>query len=96
MGQILAGTRSGQAMSGGEGNLFAPVAAAFMLPIMRDYDKKSHGVDFLGSGFIVLGKLLYTLGVCMECITAQPEAAVLGVALLDLLKSRYCVMSPKG
>lgn len=70
-------------------NIFAPLAAAFMLPIMRDYDKKAHGVDFLESGFIVLGKILYTLGVCMECITAQPEAIVLGANLLELLRSRY-------
>lgn len=70
-------------------NLFAPLAAAFMLPIMRDYDKKAHGVDFLESGFIVLGKILYTLGVCMECIKTQPEAVVLGANLLELLRSRY-------
>ncbi|XP_024364658.1 uncharacterized protein [Physcomitrium patens] len=69
-------------------NQFAPLAAAFMLPIMRDYDKKDHGVDFLESGFIVLGKILFTLGVCMECITSQPEAVVLGINLLDLLRSR--------
>lgn len=74
--------------SSGE-NLFAPLAAAFMLPIMRDYDKKAHGVDFLESGFIVLGKILYTLGVCMECIIAQPEVVVLGANLLELLRSRY-------
>lgn len=69
-------------------NLFAPLAAAFMLPIMRDFDMRTHGVDFLGSGFIVLGKMLYTLGVCMECIIAQPEAVVLGANLLELLRSR--------
>ena len=74
-------------------NLFAPLAAAFMLPIMRDYDKKAHGVDFLESGFIVLGKILYTLGVCIECITAQPEAVVLGANLLELLRSRYIHLS---
>jgi telomere length regulation protein len=74
-------------------NIFAPLAAAFMLPIMRDYDKKAHGVDFLESGFVVLGKILYTLGVCMECITAQPEAVVLGANLLELLRSRYSHLS---
>lgn len=74
-------------------NIFAPLAAAFMLPIMRDYDKRAHGVDFLESGFIVLGKILYTLGVCMECITAQPEALVLGANLLELLRSRYYHLS---
>ena len=37
----------------------------------------------------MLGKILYTLGVCMECITAQPEAIVLGANLLNLLQLRY-------
>ncbi|KAG0631011.1 hypothetical protein M758_1G220500 [Ceratodon purpureus] len=77
-------------------NLFAPLSFAFMLPIMRDYDKKGHGVDFLESGFIVLGKILYTLGVCMECITAQPEAVVLGANLLELLRSRAVANHPEA
>ncbi|CAM6043737.1 unnamed protein product [Sphagnum compactum] len=82
------GTGSAQAGLEAGKNRFAPVAMAFMLPIMRDHDKKTHGVDLLGPDFIVLGKLVHTLGVFMECLLLQPEAAVLGVALLDLLHSR--------
>jgi hypothetical protein len=37
-------------------NRFAPVAAAFMLPLMKDFDKRSHGVDWLGRDFLVLGR----------------------------------------
>ncbi len=85
------GTGSAQAGLEVGKNRFAPVAMAFMLPIMRDHDKKTHGVDLLGPDFIVLGKLVHTLGVFMECLLLQPEAAVLGVALLDLLRSRYIV-----
>jgi telomere length regulation protein len=60
-----------------------------MLPAMEGYDKKRHGVDLLGRDFIVLGKLIYMLGVCMKSAAMHPEASVLAPSLLDMLKSRY-------
>ncbi|KAK6148152.1 hypothetical protein DH2020_019064 [Rehmannia glutinosa] len=69
-------------------NSFPQYAAAFMLPAMREYDKKRHGVDLLGRDFIVLGKLIYMLGVCMKCAAMHPEASVLASPLLDMLRSR--------
>jgi telomere length regulation protein len=44
-------------------NRFPLYAAAFMLPVMQGYDKRSHGVDLLNRDFVVLGKLIYMLGV---------------------------------
>lgn len=70
-------------------NKFPMYAAAFMLPAMEGYDKKRHGVDLLGRDFIVLGKLIYMLGVCMKSAAMHPEASVLAPALLDMLRSRY-------
>lgn len=70
-------------------NKFPLYAAAFMLPVMQGYDKKSHGVDLLNRDFVVLGKLIYMLGVCMKCIAMHPEASALAPALLDMLRSRY-------
>ncbi|KAL3748065.1 hypothetical protein ACJRO7_009310 [Eucalyptus globulus] len=69
-------------------NKFPVYAAAFMLPAMQGFDKKSHGVDLLGRDHIVLGKLIYMLGVCMKCTSMHPEATVLAPPLLDLLGSR--------
>ncbi|KAK6148135.1 hypothetical protein DH2020_019047 [Rehmannia glutinosa] len=69
-------------------NSFPQYAAAFMLPAMREYDKKRHGVYLLGRDFIVLGKLIYMLGVCMKCAAMHPEASVLASPLLDMLRSR--------
>eukprot|EP00268_Persea_americana_P056524 TRINITY_DN6679_c2_g1_i2.p1 TRINITY_DN6679_c2_g1~~TRINITY_DN6679_c2_g1_i2.p1 ORF type:complete len:542 (-),score=137.71 TRINITY_DN6679_c2_g1_i2:327-1952(-) len=69
-------------------NNFPMYAAAFMLPAMQGFDKKRHGVDLLGRDFIVLGKLLYMLGVCMKCMAMHPEASALAPALLDMLSSR--------
>lgn len=69
-------------------NRFPLYAAAFMLPVMQGYDKRRHGVDLLNRDFVVLGKLIYMLGVCMKCITMHPEASALAPALLDMLRSR--------
>lgn len=75
-------------------NSFPQYAAAFMLPAMKEYDQKRHGVNLLGRDFIVLGKLIYMLGVCMKCAAMHPEASVLAAPLLDMLRSRlftFCV-----
>ncbi|XP_031251325.1 telomere length regulation protein TEL2 homolog [Pistacia vera] len=69
-------------------NKFPVYAAAFMLPAMQGFDKKRHGVDLLGRDFIVLGKLIYMLGVCIKCASMHPEASALAPALLEMLKSR--------
>ncbi|KAL7139542.1 hypothetical protein ABFS83_09G059400 [Erythranthe nasuta] len=69
-------------------NNFPQYAAAFMLPAMQGYDKKRHGVDLLGRDFVVLGKLIFMLGICMKCAAMHPEASVLASPLLDMLRSR--------
>ncbi|KAK1359625.1 telomere length regulation protein TEL2-like [Heracleum sosnowskyi] len=69
-------------------NRFPQYAAAFMLPSMQGFDKKRHGVDLLGRDFIVLGKLVYMLGICMKSAAMHPEASVLALPLMDMLSSR--------
>ncbi|KAH1131352.1 hypothetical protein J1N35_002730 [Gossypium stocksii] len=69
-------------------NKFPLYAGAFMLPAMQGFDKKRHGVDLLGQDFIVLGKLIYMLGVCMKCASMHPEASALAPLLLDMLRAR--------
>ncbi|XP_070043661.1 uncharacterized protein [Nicotiana tomentosiformis] len=69
-------------------NKFPQYAAAFMLPAMEGFDKKRHGVDLLGRDFLVLGKLIYMLGVCVKCSAMHPEASILASPLLELLRSR--------
>lgn len=68
-------------------NRFPLYAAAFMLPLMQGFDK-GRRVDLLNRDFIVLGQLIYMLGVCMKCITMHPEASVLAPALLDMIRTR--------
>ncbi|KAL6634056.1 hypothetical protein ACP70R_026727 [Stipagrostis hirtigluma subsp. patula] len=69
-------------------NRFPLYAAAFMLPVMQGYDKRSHGIDLLSRDFVVLGKLIYLLGVCMKCMAMHPEVSALAPALLDMIRSR--------
>ncbi|KAL5997293.1 hypothetical protein ACLOJK_008223 [Asimina triloba] len=69
-------------------NKFPVYAAAFMLPAMQGFDKKRHGVDLLGRDFVVLGKLIHMLGVCIKCTAMHPEASALVPSLLDMLSSR--------
>ncbi|KAI4304715.1 hypothetical protein MLD38_040190 [Melastoma candidum] len=84
----LKSTIFGKNMTETSQNRFPAYAAAFMLPVMREFDKKRHGVDLLGRDFVVLGKLIHMLGVCMKCCALHPEASVLAPHLLDLLRSR--------
>ncbi|KAL5717818.1 hypothetical protein ACHQM5_010781 [Ranunculus cassubicifolius] len=69
-------------------NRFPIYAAAFMLPAMQGFDKKRHGVDLLGADFIVLGKLIHMLGMCIKCTALHPEASALAPHFLDMLSSR--------
>ncbi|KAL3696884.1 hypothetical protein R1sor_010960 [Riccia sorocarpa] len=77
-----------QGLTDPQDNAFAALAPMFMLPVMKEYDVKRHGVDLLGRDYLVLGSMLSMLAECMKCIALQPEAALLGAALLDLLRSR--------
>ncbi|XP_031405287.1 telomere length regulation protein TEL2 homolog isoform X2 [Punica granatum] len=77
-------------------NKFPIYAAAFMLPAMQGFDKKTQGIDLLGRDFIVLGKLIHMLGVCMKCTALHPEATVLAPALLDMLRSRAVCRHPEA
>ncbi|ESQ45708.1 hypothetical protein EUTSA_v10010098mg [Eutrema salsugineum] len=77
-------------------NRFPLYAAAFMLPAMREFDKKRHGVDLLGRDFVVLGKLVHMLGVCMQCASIHPEASALAISLLDMLQRREVCNHPEA
>ncbi|CAA7056461.1 unnamed protein product [Microthlaspi erraticum] len=77
-------------------NRFPLYAAAFMLPAMKEFDKRRHGVDLLGRDFVVLGKLVHMLGVCMQCASMHPEASALAVSLLDMLQRREVCNHPEA
>ncbi|CAL5358120.1 unnamed protein product [Camellia sinensis] len=61
---------------------------SFLNMPLQGFDKKRHGIDLLGRDFIVLGKLIYMLGVCMKCTAIHPEASAIAPALIDMSSSR--------
>ncbi|KAI5083844.1 hypothetical protein GOP47_0000013 [Adiantum capillus-veneris] len=84
-----------QARHNSRKNNFVAYAPSFMLPVMRDYDKQQHGVDLIGRDFIVLGRLICMLGVCMECVSLHPEACILAGGLLSMLRSKHISGHPE-
>lgn len=68
-------------------NRFVDVVPEFMLPLMRDFDARKHGVDFLGIDFLVLGRLITTLGLFVECSSVSQATGPLSRLLLDLMRA---------
>lgn len=58
-------------------NKFAPNAGLFIYPLLQHYDRKSALLDLYNQDGIVLGQLLYSLGVFVECLNGSAAAPVL-------------------
>jgi hypothetical protein len=69
-------------------NKFAPHAGLFIYPLLQQYDRKSALLDLYHQDGIVLGQLLYSLGVFVECLNGNAAAPVLlqiAQALLEVV-----------
>ncbi|KAL6488251.1 hypothetical protein MHYP_G00019920 [Metynnis hypsauchen] len=66
-------------------NRYAPVAAYFFFPLLRNYDRPQVTFDLLGSDHLVLGRLVHTLGLLMHLAVNAPVATQMGKALLDFV-----------
>lgn len=67
----------------GVANKFAGVAGFFFFPLMKNFDMKLNTLDLLGDDTLVLGRLVYTLGIIMYSARETPIARNMGVALLE-------------
>ncbi|CAI5464350.1 unnamed protein product, partial [Closterium sp. Yama58-4] len=74
---------------------FADVAAGFMLPLMRAYDRQSHGVDWVGRDFVVLARVLLLLGKCLRLLSPSPAVLPLAAALLEFLNASPIAQHPE-
>ncbi|XP_041473442.1 telomere length regulation protein TEL2 homolog [Lytechinus variegatus] len=71
-------------------NRFAPVAGHFFFPLLKSYDSKLNTMDLLGNDFLLLGRLMYTLGIIMYAAQNTPICRQMAVSLLDFIWSlRY-------
>lgn len=64
-------------------NRFAGVAGQFFYPLMKNYDRRENTFDLIGEDSLVLGRLVYTLGVIMYCAVNTMEAKKMGATLLE-------------
>ena len=64
-------------------NKFAGVAGFFSFPLMKNFDVKVNTLDLLGDDTLVLGRLVYTLGIIMYSARETPIARNMGMALLE-------------
>ncbi|XP_029934081.1 telomere length regulation protein TEL2 homolog [Myripristis murdjan] len=66
-------------------NRYAPVAGHFFFPLLKNYDRPQATFDLLGSDYLVLGRLIHTLGLLMHLAVNAPVATQMGRALLDFV-----------
>lgn len=72
-------------------NKFAPHAGLFIYPLLQHYDRKSALLDLYHQDGIVLGQLLYSLGVFVECLNGNAAAPVLLQVARTLLEVTWTV-----
>ncbi|KAL3876051.1 hypothetical protein ACJMK2_033936 [Sinanodonta woodiana] len=66
-------------------NHFAPVAGYFFYSLMKNFDRKENTLDLLGEDVLLLGRLIYTLGMVMYAATNIPNVRHMGSALLEFI-----------
>ncbi|KAK3595114.1 hypothetical protein CHS0354_002366 [Potamilus streckersoni] len=66
-------------------NRFAPVAGYFFYPLMKNFDRKENALDLLGEDVLLLGRLVYTLGMVMYAAINIPNVRHMGSALLEFI-----------
>ena len=64
-------------------NKFSSVAGFFFFPLMKNFDSKVNTLDLLGDDTLILGRLVYTLGIVMYSARETPMARNMGTALLE-------------
>ncbi|XP_071796537.1 telomere length regulation protein TEL2 homolog [Asterias amurensis] len=66
-------------------NRFGPVAGHFFFPLLKQYDSKMNTMDMLGDDFLLLGRMLYTLGIVVYSAQHSPICRQMAGSLLELV-----------
>ena len=64
---------------------FSAVAPLFFFPLLSGFDRPSPCLDLLARDSLLLGNLLYTVGVVMHASTHSPAAPSMASALMDFV-----------
>ncbi|XP_067671945.1 telomere length regulation protein TEL2 homolog [Haliotis asinina] len=62
---------------------FAPVAGHFFYPLMKNFDRKENTFDLLCEDTMVLGRLVYSLGMILYAALHAPTSGQMGRCLLE-------------
>ncbi|XP_077980481.1 telomere length regulation protein TEL2 homolog [Glandiceps talaboti] len=66
-------------------NRFAPVAGHFFFPLLKNYDTSLNTLNLLDQDYLLLGRLLYTLGVVMYAAINAPICHLMARNLLEFI-----------
>ncbi|XP_071965448.1 telomere length regulation protein TEL2 homolog [Antedon mediterranea] len=66
-------------------NRFAEYAGCFFFPLIRQYDNSMNTMDMLGDDFLLLGRLLFTLGIIISSAENAPVLRQMAKSLLELI-----------
>ncbi|XP_038064411.1 telomere length regulation protein TEL2 homolog [Patiria miniata] len=66
-------------------NRFAPVAGRFFFPLLKSFDSKMNTMDMIGDDFLLLGRMLFTLGIVVHAAQHAPICRQMAVSLLELV-----------
>ena len=70
----------------GKENKFNAVCGNFFYALMNQYDKEIRSLSLTEEDTLVLGRLIYTLGVVLHCAGNASSAPNMGKALLDFIR----------
>ncbi|XP_033117769.1 telomere length regulation protein TEL2 homolog [Anneissia japonica] len=66
-------------------NRFAEFAGHFFFPLIRHYDNSMNTMDMLGDDFLLLGRLLFTLGIIVASAENAPVLRQMAKSMLELI-----------
>ncbi|XP_041363315.1 telomere length regulation protein TEL2 homolog isoform X2 [Gigantopelta aegis] len=64
-------------------NRFSCVAGYFFYPLMKHFDRKESTLDLLGEDLLILGRLVFTLGIILYAALHTPNCQRMGTTLLE-------------
>eukprot|EP00887_Chlorella_sp_A99_P006750 scaffold3.g6750.t1 len=76
-------------------NRFPPVALKWAAALLKECDRRHHGIDMFGRDAFLLGKLLTTLGAFLEASAHSPQAAALAAATVEFLRAERVHAHPE-
>lgn len=66
-------------------NRISAVAGSFFFPLIKDFDRKQNALDLLQEDYLILGKLLFSLGVILHAAINTTIVRHMGRSLVEMI-----------